>query len=236
MRPDRRGTEDAREAFDRLAPGWDGAHGPASWRSRAFRARVRYLRSVCRRLGRPRVLDLGCATGHHLLALSDAIAEGVGLDIAPGMIDQAQRNAACCGITNLEFRVADAAALGAPENTPFELAISVCTIEHVDAPQRLVAGAHRLLRPGGVFLVMTLHPANPMALLYRLLGGARRLPPAKHLSPATLCRLGRDSGFRLRSVRDFPYSARRMREGEAGRLTGFATILAGAYAVEFERG
>lgn len=241
MPRDRGDTENLHDAFDLLASDWDAGHGPSSWRGRAFQTRIGYLRSTCRHLGRPRVVDLGCATGHHLLALSDAIAEGVGIDVAPGMIARARQNAARLGIGNVDFREGDATAIAALERGPFDLVISVCTIEHVAAPQDLIAGAHRLLRPDGELLVMTLHPSNPMALLYRLLGGIRRLPPARHLAPAELYRIGEDGGFRLRCIRDFPYTAHRHlrwpdEEGVMPKgLVGSATVLTGAYAAEFER-
>src|SRR5215211_1133365 len=79
--------------FDAAAATWDTEHGPASVRAAEFRARIGYLRALCRSFGRPRVLDLGCATGQTLLHLDDLVACGLGIDIAPAMIAKARRNA-----------------------------------------------------------------------------------------------------------------------------------------------
>jgi len=51
----------------------------------------RYLRGICRELGRPRVLDLGCATAQVLLRLLPAIQYGVEVDISGATIKSARR-------------------------------------------------------------------------------------------------------------------------------------------------
>jgi len=78
--------------FDELAGTWDARCGPHSSHRSEFAARIRYLRALCTSLDRPRVLDLGCATGQTLLYLSDLAAAGVGVDISPLMILYARRN------------------------------------------------------------------------------------------------------------------------------------------------
>lgn len=97
----------AARKFDALAPIWDAVHGPLSARALEFAARLRYLlRARCRRMGKPRVLDLGCDTGQTFLHLADVIAEGTGVDISEGMIARAQRSAVS---EHLYFHVDDAA-------------------------------------------------------------------------------------------------------------------------------
>src|SRR5947209_18838353 len=91
--------------FDATAASWDAEHGPDSARAAEFAARIRYLRKLCRRLGRPRVLDLGCATGQVLVQLSPVIDDGFGVDISGAMIERARRIAQS---GKLRFRADDA--------------------------------------------------------------------------------------------------------------------------------
>jgi SAM-dependent methyltransferase len=54
------------------------------------------------------ILDLGCGTGRHLMAMCDLCdAEGVGVDMSPEMIAQARRDILST-IDNISFSVADA--------------------------------------------------------------------------------------------------------------------------------
>jgi hypothetical protein len=50
---------DMSQRFDSVAEIWDAQQGPASARAPEFAARIGYLRTLCRDLHRPRVLDLG---------------------------------------------------------------------------------------------------------------------------------------------------------------------------------
>jgi len=81
-------------AFDRLAPAWDRGHGPWSPRGIGFTLRTALLRDLVECLPRRHVLDVGCGTGQYLIALAGSVDEGVGIDIAPAMVEHARRNAA----------------------------------------------------------------------------------------------------------------------------------------------
>jgi SAM-dependent methyltransferase len=88
-----------------------------------------------------RVLDLGCRYG----ALTRAYAEGndvVGVDVDR----EALREAAKLGI---ETRVANVEQPLAFDDESFDVVVAGELLEHVRDPERLVAEARRLLRPGG---------------------------------------------------------------------------------------
>ena len=56
-----------------------------------------------------RILDLYCGVGNFSLPLAQRAAAVVGIELAPAMIERAQRNARDNGIENAQFRVADLA-------------------------------------------------------------------------------------------------------------------------------
>lgn len=104
-----------------------------------------------------RVLDIATGTGNVALAAALEVAEVVGLDITPRMLDQAKQQAAEREIRNVTFMVGDA------EQLPFAAA-SFDRVLVRSAPhhfQQLISAlgeAYRVLRPGGVFAVSDCSP------------------------------------------------------------------------------
>lgn len=102
-------------------------------------------------------LDVCCGTGAAMRHLRPLCRERVvGLDLSQGMLDEARRQLADApGEAALEFVQGDALAL--PWTETFDLVTSFGAFGHIleaDEP-RLVAGIHRVLRPGGRFLFVT---------------------------------------------------------------------------------
>ena len=211
--------------FDREAPDWDAAHGPCSDRAPEFAARAAYLRGLCTALSRSRVVDLGCGTGWQLIDLADHIEGGVGLDIAPVMVDRARANAVASGdATDIAFHVGDSAAASPEALGRFRLAMFVGSLEH--APDQAAAlAAATLLEADGRLVVIMPHPRNPGVLRARWFG-PRYDVPLNHVSPRALTRLAQRSGLRLESCEALPY-------GGPGGLRLRWPVLAGAYAARF---
>ena len=81
-------TTDIRSFFDQCAStGSPEQHGHAQ---RLLEYRLALVRSLARPRPTDVVLDLGCGTGHHLLALGPEVARGIGIDVSPGMIELAR--------------------------------------------------------------------------------------------------------------------------------------------------
>jgi len=102
-----------------------------------------------------RVLDLGCGTGTQSRALHQRYpdAQIVALDSAPAMLARAQKQR---GRWRRRFECiqADAEALPLAE-AGFDLVFSNLMLQWCDQPQRVLAAARRVLRPGGLLLVST---------------------------------------------------------------------------------
>jgi SAM-dependent methyltransferase len=88
------------------------------------------------------VIDVGCGTGHsyHLLAPR----ETVGVDVEPEALAGQQRRTI----------VADMRALPV-EDASFSSFVSIQSIEHVPDPERALAEARRVLKPGGTAVFVT---------------------------------------------------------------------------------
>lgn len=95
-----------------------------------------------------RVLEVGCGTGvlTRVLALWPDVGEVVGVDPAPVFLRKARELAA--ELPNLTFREADGRSLPF-ENETFDAVVFDSTLSHVPGPERALAEAFRVLRPGG---------------------------------------------------------------------------------------
>lgn len=100
-----------------------------------------------------RVADIGCGGGNALLVLAARYRRSVfvGYDQDAEAIDIARRRAAEAGLGNLSFEVADAAALTA--TTPYDAVLVFNAVHDQAHPDRMLAAARALLRPGGTFLM-----------------------------------------------------------------------------------
>jgi len=98
-------------------------------------------------LHRPRILDLGCATGWLSAELSQ-FGDVVGIDIADASIAEARRR-----YPDLQFECDDIAN-STRNNGQFDVVVSLETLSHVPDQARFVKAIGALLKPGG-FLVLT---------------------------------------------------------------------------------
>jgi SAM-dependent methyltransferase len=99
------------------------------------------------------VVELGCGTAYFSARLAKAVARPVGVDPTPAQLATARRLMAETGI---EFPLVETAAESVPlPDESFDLAFSEYGASLWAQPERWVAEAARLLRPGGrlVFLV-----------------------------------------------------------------------------------
>lgn len=100
-----------------------------------------------------RLLEVGCGIGTDLARFAAGGAHVTGLDLAQTAIDLAAQNFAGRGLTG-DLRVGDGEALPFPDAS-FDVVYGHGVLQYAAAPERIVAEAHRVLKPGGqgIFMV-----------------------------------------------------------------------------------
>jgi ubiquinone/menaquinone biosynthesis C-methylase UbiE len=99
-----------------------------------------------------RVLDVGCGTGFLALRFAELGHTVTGIDLAPQMIERAQRKAEQAS-ENIDFRVGNAAALDCADES-YDWVVARHLIWLLPDPERAVAEWLRVLRPGGRLLLI----------------------------------------------------------------------------------
>jgi SAM-dependent methyltransferase len=141
-------------------------------------ARRRFVEDFLRPSPGATILDIGCGTG----AILDYLPEGagyVGYDLNPRYIEEARRKYPGRG------RFFCARVEEAPEEPGgFDLVLAMAILHHLDDSEagRLLASAHRHLRPGGALVTLdpVRHPRqSPIARLLVALDRGRRVRTAQ---------------------------------------------------------
>lgn len=104
------------------------------------------------------VADLGCGAGVDTLLAAIAVAptgRAVGVDVLPEMVERAQGFAARAGVRNVEFLEAEMESLPLPDAS-VDVVVSNGSVNLSARKSRVLAEAHRVLRPGGRLCVSDL--------------------------------------------------------------------------------
>ena len=98
------------------------------------------------------VLDAGSGAGHTALAIAPRAAQVVSVDLSANMLAQGQRLAVERGLDNLRFEVGDVEALTFA-GASFDVVTSRYSAHHWPRPRAALGEIHRVLRPGGCFVL-----------------------------------------------------------------------------------
>jgi len=134
-----------------------------------------------------KVLSLCCGFGEverRIVARLPAVEMCLGVDLAPGAIEEARARALSAGMTGLAYECADLNSYPWPDAS-FDLIIANGALHHLTALEDVLAGLARALRPGGVIY------ANEHVGASRLDHSARQVElinAAAYLVPAELRR------------------------------------------------
>lgn len=146
------------------------------------------------------VVEFGCGTGWFTLAYASRCRSVLALDSSPAMLEEAAR--ALGSLAHVSVRVADAADTGLADESADAVVIAN-VLDIVPDPGAIVAEAGRLLRPGGVLVVVNfaveeMTVGQRLAGLFRLLRrwrvitGGRR---GRFLNRQSLEELARSAGL-----------------------------------------
>lgn len=110
-----------------------------------------------------KVLDVGCGSGRLTMAAQDwagADGQAVGFDPSPEMIEVARKNAARAGL-KAKFELGVVEKLPFPEAS-FDVVLNRLMLHHLpgDLKQRGLVEMRRVLKPGGLCLVVDFEPPN----------------------------------------------------------------------------
>lgn len=106
-----------------------------------------------------RVLDVACGQGILARRLASAGVKVVGVDASERLIASARRLEPQAGEDAPEFLVGDARDLPALNLGEFDAAACVMALMNIDPIEPVLSGIVRVVRPGGRFVAVMLHPA-----------------------------------------------------------------------------
>lgn len=111
------------------------------------------------------VLDVACGPGRLTLDLAPHVRSVTGLDLTPGMLEQARAALTASGCDNVTLVEGDALAMPFADGT-FSVVISSAAFHHFEAPGRVLAEMVRVCRPGGRIVVSDVTPEPDKAAEY----------------------------------------------------------------------
>ena len=113
--------------------------------------------AVLERLGASRgemILDLGCGNARDIPPMLHAGATVVGVDLSPGMIEQAKDDLAALAYHDVQLEVGDATRLRFADAT-FDKIVCSEVIEHIPDAGAAVREMYRVLKPRGLLVLST---------------------------------------------------------------------------------
>lgn len=205
-------TADPREIakFNEQAHRWWDPQGPSRALHELNPERLAFVRE---RLGLKgaRVLDLGCGGGILTEALAAEGAEVLGIDAAGEQIEIAKLHALESG-SSARYRHVDAEQLASEMPSGFDAICCMEMLEHVEAPDRVLAACATLLKPGGQLFLSTIN-RNVRSFALAIIAAEhvlKLLPKGTHrhamfIRPSELAAGLRAAGFEMRALEGLHY-------------------------------
>jgi ubiquinone/menaquinone biosynthesis C-methylase UbiE len=175
--------------YDGIADWYDAEFQPAPLQSETWHTLIELLGE-----GDGTLVDVGCGTGSYAAALADLGWTVTGVDVSEDMLRRAREK-------GVETAWADANALPF-EDGSFDAAVSVFTHTDVDDFAGVLREVARVVRPGGAFVYIGVHPCfvgphsvyDPEGAVPELHSGWYRLTGRYDVAPG----IWRGAGVRIR--------------------------------------
>ena len=151
------------EKFDSMAGRWWDPQGPHRALHDLNPVRLRCILAHAPLLGR-RAIDVGCGGGLFSEAMARTGAIVTGIDASTGSIEVARLHAVQAGLA-IDYQCTTAEDEAAANANSFDVVTCLELLEHVPAPQSLVAACATLVRAGGDVFFSTI---NRTATAYAL--------------------------------------------------------------------
>jgi ubiquinone/menaquinone biosynthesis C-methylase UbiE len=148
------------------------------------------------------LLDVGVGTGLLTAHIAPLVAHVTCTDISPEMVERAKERLQ--SFDHVAYRVEDACALGLEDNS-FDVVLCCNVLHQISRPEIAVSEFHRVLRPGGKLLAITLSMGH-MSLWNKLCTAVEYvlrfgIPPAgTPFTLGTFSRLIANAGFEIREA------------------------------------
>jgi 2-polyprenyl-6-hydroxyphenyl methylase/3-demethylubiquinone-9 3-methyltransferase len=199
------------DKFDALAARWWDPDGDFRPLHQINPLRLDYIRQRAPLDGR-RVLDVGCGGGILTEAMAAKGAIVTGIDMAAKPLAVARLHQVESG-AEVEYLQSTAEELAASRAGKYDVVTCLEMLEHVPAPDAVVAACARLLRPGGDVFFSTIN-RNPRAFLFAIVGAEyvlNLLPRGTHeyekfIRPSELDAWARAAGLELRGSIGLQYN------------------------------
>jgi 2-polyprenyl-3-methyl-5-hydroxy-6-metoxy-1,4-benzoquinol methylase len=145
------------------------------------------------------VFEFGCGTGSTAIAHAPHVNHILAVDLSPNMIEVARDKAVRGGITNVDFEVSTIEHVDPPTES-FDVVLGLSILHLLEDKEAAIAKAHRLLKPGGVFVTSTTCLGDTMAF-FKLIGPIGRalglMPMVQVFTVAELVAGITDAGFEI---------------------------------------
>jgi ubiquinone/menaquinone biosynthesis C-methylase UbiE len=108
------------------------------------------------------VLDVACGGGLVVCAFAKTVRHATGIDLTPAMLEQARKNQAAQGLTNITWKQGDVLPLPFPDAS-FSIVTSRFAFHHFLDPLAVLKEMKRVAKPGGKVMVVDSAPAPDRA-------------------------------------------------------------------------
>ena len=152
--------------------------------------------AALREAGQGNLLDVACGPGVVTAALAPQAKSVVAFDATQEMLEKAEARCAKAGLTNVSFRQGNAEALPFGDGE-FDGVVTRLAVHHFAGPQRAFGEMIRVLRPGGIAVIVDV-VASEDAHEERLQNAIERLRDPSHVRMLPASELDRciaDAGF-----------------------------------------